>query len=34
MSGSHVSEDDRPAGFEMICERVETGGGVNIHLGH
>jgi hypothetical protein len=33
-SGSHVSEDDRRAGFEMIYERIETGWRVNVHLGH
>jgi hypothetical protein len=33
-TGSNVSEDDWRTGFEMIYERVEIGGSVNIHLGH
>ena len=33
-SGSHVGENDRRAGFEMIYERVETGRGVNVHFGY
>jgi hypothetical protein len=33
-TGSHVSKDDRRAGFEMIYEPVESGWRVNIHLGY
>jgi hypothetical protein len=33
-TASHVGEDNRRAGFEMIYERVETGWRVNIHLGY